>query len=429
MPAPDPAQTVLDTVLDMFSLENRNDPYPFYHAARELGPLVATPFDVHLVTGHDDCMTVLSDPRWGHGYSAGISPIRPGVVAENIPGSFIRMDPPDHTRLRGLVSKAFTPRAMERLRPLVERTAERAVASALAAAEFDLVADLAATVPITVICELLGVPIEDHPRFDTWVRALARGLDPDPLLAEDELRGREIAAAAFSEYFRGLVAERRARPGPDLISQLATIDDAGDRLTETELQDICVLLLFGGYETTVHMTGNMVLALSRHPDQLNLLRERPDLIPSAVDELLRFDPPVHFTNRVALQERHLAGRDFGRGEAVVILVAGANRDPRVFPDPDRLDVTRFAGPTPAPRHLAFGLGIHFCLGAQLARLELEIVLTTLLRHAHAFAVLDPEPTYRETLTIRGLQSLRVRLEGSRAPDLPRTTQSATRTAP
>ncbi|SQD94543.1 MULTISPECIES: cytochrome P450 [unclassified Parafrankia] len=408
MPAPEPIQTVFD----MLSPENRANPYPYYRAARELGPLVPTPLGAHLVTGHDDCMTVLSDPRWGHGYSAGISPIRPGVAADDIPGSFIRMDPPDHTRLRGLVSKAFTPREVVRLRPLVERTAEHLVDRALGSTEFDLVSDLAAVVPITVICELLGAPIEDYQRFDAWARALARGLDPDALLSADELRDRATAAAAFGEYFRGLVAERRARPGPDLISQLAAIDDAGDRITETELLDICVLLLFGGYETTVHMTGNMVLALNRHPDQLDLLRERPDLIPAAVDELLRFDPPVQFTNRVALRERRLAGRVFARGEAVVILIAGANRDPRVFPDPDRLDVTRFAGPGSAPRHLAFGLGAHFCLGAQLARMELEIVLATLLRHAPGLTVLDPAPSYRETLTIRGLRSLRVRLEAA-----------------
>jgi cytochrome P450 len=405
-----PVVDVTTLIHDMFSAEHSANPYPLYHAAREIGALVPTPLGVHLVTGHHDCATVLSDPQWGHGYSAGISPFRPGVPADDIPGSFIRMDPPDHTRLRGLVSKAFTPREIAELRPLIEQVTGRLLDEVLQAGEVDVVTALAARVPITVICDVLGVPASDYRLFDGWARAVAKGLDPDVLLSADELRERTAAVVAFNDYFRDIVAERRARPGRDLISRLTAIEEAGDRLTATELLDICVLLLFGGYETTVHMTGNMVLALSRHPEQLALLRAHPDLVPAAVDELLRFDPPVQFTNRVALRERTLAGRTFTRGEGVVVLLAGANRDARVFLDPDRLDVTRFAGDARTPRHLTFGLGVHFCLGAQLARLELEIILAALLRRVSVITVLDATPRYHDTLTIRGLRSLQIRLE-------------------
>ncbi|WP_131784702.1 cytochrome P450 [Protofrankia symbiont of Coriaria ruscifolia] len=401
--------TVAGLVFDMFSPARRADPYPCYHAAREVGALVPSPLGAYLVTGYRDCTTVLQDPAWGHGYSDGISPFRPGVAADDIPGSFIRMDPPDHTRLRGLVGRAFTPREIGGLRPRIERIAAELFDAVVDAGEIEIVDALASRIPLTIICDLLGVPAEGYSRFDGWARALARGLDPDVLLSPEELRQRDDAADAFNEYFRDVVAQRRARPGDDLISRLAALEQDGDRLTGTELLDICVLLLFGGYETTVHMTGNCVLALGRHPEQLALLRTRPDLAPAAVDELLRFDPPVQFTNRVALQERQLAGRTFARGEGVVILIAGANRDPRIFPAPDRLDLTRFAGGGLGPRHLAFGLGVHFCLGAQLARMELEIILAMLVRRVTAIDILDSSPNYHDTLTIRGLRNLRVRL--------------------
>ncbi|WP_020540825.1 cytochrome P450 [Nonomuraea coxensis] len=332
------------------------------------------------------------------------------------------MDPPDHTRLRGLVSRAFTPRMVERLRPRVE-----AVTAGLIAAlpeEGDLVSGFAYPLPVRVICEMLGVPPEDHERFQGWSETAARSLDPmltEDLIAESGRSGRE-----FRDYFRDLLELRRRRPGDDLLSALVRVEE----LTEGELLATCVLLLVAGHETTVNLIANGVLALVRH-DLLRHAAERPRPV---VEEVLRYDPPVQLTGRVALRDAELGGTPVPAGTAVVALIGAANRDPAAFPDPDRFDLDRFDPHRPDPgrfdpgrfdpgrfdpgrfdvarepgRHLAFGLGIHFCLGATLARMEGEIALAALAAAAPRMELLDPAPPYRPNLVLRGLAKLPVRL--------------------
>ncbi|MFF0771946.1 cytochrome P450 [Nonomuraea wenchangensis] len=327
------------------------------------------------------------------------------------------MDPPDHTRLRGLVSRAFTPRMVERLRPRVE-----AVTAGLIAAlpeEGDLVSGFAYPLPVMVICEMLGVPPEDHERFQGWSETAARSLDPmltAELISESGRSGRE-----FRDYFRDLLELRRRQPGDDLLSALTRVEE----LTEGELLATCVLLLVAGHETTVNLIANGVLALVRN----GLLRHAAERPRQVVEEVLRYDPPVQLTGRVALRDAELGGTPVPAGTAVVALIGAANRDPAAFPDPDRFDPDRFdpgrsdpgrsdpgrSGPGSSDggrepgRHLAFGLGIHFCLGATLARMEGEIALSALAAAAPRMELLDPAPPYRPNLVLRGLAKLPVRL--------------------
>ncbi|MET8984542.1 cytochrome P450 [Nonomuraea wenchangensis] len=317
------------------------------------------------------------------------------------------MDPPDHTRLRGLVSRAFTPRMVERLRPRVE-----AVTAGLITAlpeEGDLVSGFAYPLPVMVICEMLGVPPEDHERFQGWSETAARSLDPmltAELISESGRSGRE-----FRDYFRDLLELRRRQPGDDLLSALTRVEE----LTEGELLATCVLLLVAGHETTVNLIANGVLALVRN----GLLRHAAERPRQVVEEVLRYDPPVQLTGRVALRDAELGGTPVPAGTAVVALIGAANRDPAVFPDPDRFDPDRSdpgrsdpgrsdGGREPG-RHLAFGLGIHFCLGATLARMEGEIALSALAAAAPRMELLDPAPPYRPNLVLRGLAKLPVRL--------------------
>ncbi|NUR84057.1 MAG: cytochrome P450 [Nonomuraea sp.] len=363
------------------------DPYVRYRELRGAGPVVRTRGGLLVVTTYELCGAVLRDPGFGHGTSA---PQAEG--AGQATRSFLLMDPPDHTRLRGLVSRAFTPRMIERLRPRVA-----AITAGLIARlpdEADLVSGFAYPLPVRVISEMLGVPPEDHDRFRGWSEALARGLDPmltDALVSETERSRNE-----FRDYFRELIARRRERPGEDLLSALAHVEE----LTEAELLATCVLLLVAGHETTVNLIANGVLNLLRH-GLLHRAAERPREV---VEEVLRFDPPVQLTSRVALEDRELAGTPVPAGSAVLVPIGAANRDPAVFPDPDRFDPDRESG-----RHLAFGLGIHFCLGATLARMEGEIALSALAVAAPKMECADPEPPYKENVVLRGLAELPVRL--------------------
>ncbi|WP_246267954.1 cytochrome P450 [Nonomuraea typhae] len=334
-----------------------------------------------VATSHAAVSALLRDPRFGHGSTPPANPGQPR-------GSFLVMDPPDHTRLRGLVSKAFTPRMIERLRPRIEAIAQDLIGAM--GRETDLIAAYAYPLPVMVITEMLGVPPEDHERFRGWSEILARGIDP--LLPAGQLASTDRARTEFRAYFRELAAVRRRRPGEDLLSALVRLEE----LTEPELLATCVLLLVAGHETTVNLIGNGVLQLLRH-DLLHLAAESPGQV---VEEVLRYDPPVQLTLRVALQDAELGDTPIPAGTAVLGLLGAANRDPAVFPGPDRFDPGR-----PSPRHLAFGLGIHFCLGANLARMEGEIALRALAEAAPGLKLADAAPPYKENVVLRGLAAL------------------------
>ncbi|MFC5187058.1 cytochrome P450 [Actinomadura harenae] len=377
----------------------RADPYAAYRRIAEAGTLTRTEAGLWVTASYGLCESVLRDHRFGHRPEGG------GWRRASRP-SFLTMDPPDHTRLRRLVGRAFTPRLVERLRPRVEEVVDGLLADA-AGGPFDLVTGLAHPLPVIIISELLGVPARDRDRFRGWSDALARGLDPDFLLPPDDLARRDEARAEFGAYFRELAALRRDDPRDDLLTALTASYD-GDALTEAELLATCVLLLVAGHETTVNLIGNGALALLRNPDQLAWFRAHPDAASVAVEELLRYDPPVQFTVRAALEDVELAGTPIRTGEIVLLLTGAANRDPAAFPDrPDDLDVTRYANAETA-RHLAFGLGIHYCLGAPLARLEGGVALRELFARdvvpAEGPGGLD-EPSYRDNIVLRGLAGL------------------------
>ena len=400
-----------DAVLRFFLPEARGEQYDLLRELRAAGPLHPTPLGPYLLTGYHDCAEVLQNAAWSHAKEAAL--LHPGVAQEEasseLPTSFLWMDPPDHTRLRALVSKAFTARRVAGLRPRVHQLAGQLVDDALKEGEFDLIQAIAYPLPLTVVCELVGVPAEAHESVRQWASALARGFDPDVLLSPRERADRSDGARSFQAYFRTLIDQRRARPADDLLSALAAAEDQGDVLTENELLATCVTLIVAGHETSVNLVGNGLLALMRHPDQLELLRGRPELLAPAVDELLRYDSPVTMTTRAATGPLTVAGRKFAPGEGVVPLIASANRDERAFSQPDRLDVTRYHRRQPPPnRNLSFSLGIHYCLGAPLAALEMEVLLHEVLTRVRLLETVGDRPRYKPNIVLRGVAELPAR---------------------
>jgi cytochrome P450 len=379
------------------------DPYPTYHRLRAEDPVHLSPLGFWVLTRYEDVLTALRDPRFGKEAIAAFVAARFGVVPPGTRLSMLDRDPPDHTRLRGLVSKAFTPRVVEILRPRVQRIVDSLLDPLQDAGSMDLIEDFAYPLPVIVICELLGVPVTDRERFKQCGVDIARGLDAVWLPPDSEVARRSVAARrALGDYFRELIAERRASPGPDLLSGLIAAEEAGDRLDEEELFATCILLLIAGHETTVNLIGNGTLALLRHPGELRRLREEPGLIGSAVEELLRYDGPVQRTARIPSEDVTIGGRTIPAGEMVMPFIGAADRDPAHFPDPDRLDLGRADN-----RHIAFGWGIHFCLGAPLARVEGQIAIDTLVRRLPKLALATEKPEYRQSLTLRGLTALPV----------------------
>jgi len=404
-------QSVADTIMRFFAQDARADPYGLLRQLREAGPLHRTPLGVYLVTRYSDCAALLQSSAWSHAAEAAL--LHPGVgvheAATELPASFLWMDPPDHTRLRNLVSKAFTVRTVTRLRPRIHELTGQLVDAALDAREFDLIDAIAYPLPLTMVCELVGVPAEAHASIRTWASALARGFDPDILLTPRERAERSAAARDFLAYFRTLIDERRARPADDLLSALAAVEDCGDVLTETELLATCVTLIVAGHETSVNLVGNGLLALMRDQGTLAQLRRRPELVPAAVEELLRYEPPAAMTTRAATRPMTIAGHDFAPGDGVVVLICSANRDKRAFTEPDRLDVRRYHNRKSRPtRHLGFSLGIHYCLGAPLALLEMEILLEVILRRVRVLEPLTDTPPYKPNIVLRGPAALPAR---------------------
>ncbi|MEU8714015.1 cytochrome P450 [Streptomyces sp. NPDC048663] len=380
------------------------DPYAVYARLREAGPVHrftgTDGLPAWLVTRYDDVRQALADPR----LSLDKAHAKPGgyrglALPPALDANLLNMDPPDHTRIRRLVSQAFTPRRIARLREPVRRTADALLDAVAPLGRADLIADYAAPLPIAVICELLGVAEDDRPDFRSWTDAL---VVPDPARPD----GAREAVRALLAYFAGLLARKRAEPADDLLSALIAVRDEEDRLSEDELMSLAFLILFAGYENTVHLIGNAVLALLVDPPQLAALRADPARTGAAVEELLRYDGPVPLAiRRFPTEDVTIGGVAVPAGETVLLSLAAAHRDPRRFPEPDRLDLGRDGA-----GHLALGHGIHYCIGAPLARLEAEIALTALLERLPGLALDVPVDAlrHRPSMRTRGLLALPVR---------------------
>ena len=389
------------------------DPYPVLAGLREASPF-ATPAHSSLPEGalvvvgrHQDCSRILRDPRVSSERNRSL--LAPPERQARRPPSFLSMDPPDHTRLRRLVSKAFAPRVIAGLEPRIRELCRELLSAAAAGGrggQLEVVSQLAYPLPVRIISELLGVPAGDHSRFAGWSASLAHSLQPQFGAADAApAAAAEQARAEFAGYFRELIAARRARPADDLLTELIRAEDDGQHLSEEELIATCVLLLVAGHETTVGLISNAILALLRHPDQLAALRADPELAAGAVEETLRYDPPVQLTGRVACGGMQIGPVGAPDGALLLLLIAATGRDPEAFPDPDSFDIRRAAG-----HHLAFAAGPHFCLGAPLARLEARIAVQAFATQATG-PELDPAGlAYKPNVNLRGPQRMVVGFE-------------------
>src|SRR6476660_528779 len=398
---------------DLYSDAFRADTYATFARMREHDPVFCQPgidgeTPIWWVTRYEDAEAVLldderfvRDPRLAltpdelTGFGAGL-PESMAFINSNM----LERDGDDHRRLRRLVSKAFTPRMIERLRPRIQEIADGLIDPVASTGEMELVSSFAFPLPITVIAELLGVPPADRDRFREWSNAMV-----SPALSAGELERFGVLMSDFVAYLHVLFEERRSEPGEDLVSALVAVEDGGDTLSEEELSSMVALLIVAGHETTVSLIGNATLALLSHQDQRTLLEHDPERMSHAIEELLRYDGPIERTlNRWAATDVELGGKTIRRGEGVIVILGSANRDPSRFPDPDTLDFTR-----EDVKHLAFGRGSHYCLGAPLARLEAEVALTTLLRRLPGLRLAMPveELSWRPVPLMRSLASLRV----------------------
>lgn len=381
------------------------DPYPHYHRLRAKDPVHRSPLGFFVASRHGDVSLALRDKRFGKDFVGRMTRrFGPQVMEEPVYRSMshwmLQLDPPDHTRLRGLVVKAFTARRVEEMRPRIQQIVDQSIDRVEKQGRMDLIADFAFRLPVIVICEMLGIPEEEHELFFLGARASGRLLDPVPL-SREEIDAANAGNLATAEYFRSLFELRRRQPGDDLTTQLVQAEEEGSKLSNEELTANIILLFGAGHETTVNLIGNGLLALHRNPDQLRRLRENPALMPDAIEELLRYDSSVQMTGRTTLEDVELGGVHIARGESVLCLLGAANRDPAIYVDPDRLDVTR-----PNIRPMSFGGGIHFCLGAQLARIEAEVAISTLLRRLPGLRIDNVEhPDWRQTFVLRGLNRL------------------------
>ena len=383
------------------------DPYPFYERLRADDPMHLTPFGAFAASRHAEASLVLRDKRFGKDFiDRTIRRYGPKIMDEPVFRSMshwmLQQDPPDHTRLCGLVVKAFTARRVEDMRPRIQAIVDQTLERIAPQGHMDLIEDFAFRLPVTIICDMLGIPEDHREVFYASSRDGGRLLDPVPL-TPDEISQGNAGNAMAQMYFQQLFELRRKNPGDDLTTQLVQAEEDGSKLSNEELTANIILLFGAGHETTVNLIGNGLLALYRNPDQLALLKAEPSLITNAIEEFLRYDSSVQMTGRVALEDiDDPGGKRIPKGESVLCLLGSANRDPAVYPDrPDRLDIAR-----PNVKPLSFGGGIHFCLGAQLARIEAEIAISTLLRRLPDLRLDDADnPEWRPTFVLRGLKRL------------------------
>jgi cytochrome P450 len=422
--------------VDFLSPEFRANPYPTFARLREQGPVVRVTMpgghSIWVVTQYEAVVAVLKDNRFIKDPRKLTSEDRPVQLPgplhqfEILSNNMLRRDPPDHTRLRALVAKAFTPRRIEQLAPRIQEIADELLDVVQDREEIDLIDSYAFPLPIIVISELLGIPVEDRDKFREWSDRLVNNLG-QLLLEEGQLRASSspltllrrfapwrpermqllLTARAFIRYFRGLIAQRRVRPTNDLVSALVQVEEEGERLTEEEMISMLVLLLLAGHETTVNLIGNGTLLLLQNPAQLAHVRQNPAAMKSAVEEILRAKNPVNMVSRIASEDIILSGERICKGDRLLVAIASANHDEAVFKDAEELDVLRKDN-----RHVGFGQGIHFCLGAPLARLEGQIALDTLLRRFPEMALaVSPEALrWRPGFLLHGMQELPVKLQ-------------------
>jgi cytochrome P450 len=385
---------------------NRADPYPVYRQILDRGPLVVPEADLVVFSSLQDCGDVLRHPSSASDRlkSSGVQrDIANGAVARPFgqPG-FLFLDPPDHTRLRKLAQKAFAPRVVRELEPVVRSMVDELLDRIAERGTLDGIADLAHPLPVAVICRMLGVPIADEPEFSRASALLAQGLDPFTAFTgevSDGFEERMTAGRWLRAYLADLIEKRRATPREDLITALIAAEEDGDQLTTDEIVATCNLLLIAGHETTVNLIANAMLAMLRHPRHWSALVTDPDRAAPIIEETLRWDPPVQMAGRFAADDLTIGDVTVPKGDTMMVLLAAAQRDPAVFDRPDAFDPDRENN-----RHLAFGHGVHFCLGAPLARLEARVALSAVAAR-FPVARLDGEPTYKPNVTLRGLASL------------------------
>ncbi|MBU8828063.1 cytochrome P450 [Mycolicibacterium goodii] len=410
MPTAATAEEAQALLLQLLDPATRADPYPIYDRIRRGGPLLLPEANLAVFSGFSDCDDVLRHPLSCSDRTKS-NILQRQLAAETQPrpqgtASFLFLDPPDHTRLRGLVSKAFAPRVIQRLKPEITALVDGLLDEIDGAGEsgFDLIDTLAYPLPVAVICRLLGVPIEDEPKFSRASALLAAALDPFLTLtgeASDLFDEQMKAGMWLRDYLKALIDERRRTPGDDLMSGLIAVEESGDQLTEDEIIATCNLLLIAGHETTVNLIANAALAMLRSPGQWAALAADASRVSAVIEETMRYDPPVQLVSRVAGDDMAIGTHTVPKGDTMLLLLAAAHRDPVVVREPDRFDPDR-----EHIRHLGFGKGPHFCLGAPLARLEATVALpavATRFPQAH----LAGEPEYKTNLTLRGMSTLSV----------------------
>lgn len=395
---------------DPLSREFQRDPYPFYDKLRAESPILYwEPWNIWFLTSYEDISTLLRDRRLGRTMDHVVPREQRGItpppdweapfhkLSEN---SMFDKEPPDHTRLRSLVHKVFTPRRVENLRLRIQHITNELLDAVQMRGEMDILEDFAVPLPVTVIAELLGVPEGDRDKLRPWSHDIVAMYELD----HTEAQGRQAVQAAveFSDYLRDMAARRRHEPQDDLITALALVEEAGDQLSEDELISTCVLLLNAGHEATVNVIGNGMWALLQRPEQLQLLIQNPVLAKTAIEEMMRFDTPLQLFRRWALEDFEYKGYTFKQGTEFGLMFGAANRDAARFPNPHAMDIQRQDN-----AHISFGGGVHFCLGAPLARLELQIALESLIRRMPKLHLVGDAPEYRDTYVIRGLKELRV----------------------
>ncbi|XXY45740.1 cytochrome P450 [Sorangium sp. So ce269] len=421
-PKPDatPAATpATDADLDPFRLQSPEtlaNPYPVYARLREEAPVYfSAGYNGWLVTRYDHVAAGFRDPRLSAKRSSAFVTKLPDEVRQrleplrrNLASWALLLDPPEHTRIRSLINKAFVPRLVEGLRPRVEALVNELLDAVAPAGRMDVLRDLGDLLPLLVIGEVLGVPAEDRHKLKGWSNALGGFLGAGrPTL---EIAGGALSAVAeLEEYFRGVIAARRQSPGSDLLSQLIVAEEQGMILGEQELLSTCCMLLFGGHETTKNLIGNGLLALLRHPAARDELRGSPMLVGPAVEELLRYDSPVQWMSRIALEDIELDGARIPKGDRAFLVLGAANRDPAQFPEPDQLDFHRTD-----IRHISFGLGVHYCAGAALARVEAQTAIATFVRRFPNAELSSAPLTWRMNPGVRGLAAIPVELGQEKA---------------